>query len=238
MKYNLTEWSLKNKSLVYYFIIITFLIGIFAYGRLGRMEDPDFTIRQMIVTVAWPGATARQVEEQVTDKIEKQLQDVPNLDYLKSYSAPGKAVITVVLDEDMDVDQIRPRWLEVRNMVNNMNNLPNGVVGPYYNDRFDDVYGSIYALTADEGYTYEEMRQTAERIRRSLLAIESVKKAELIGVQSEKIYVEVRADKLAELGISAAAIAGRQAEYDDAIRYDRHGDGQRLCARIGLVREH
>lgn len=207
MKYNLTEWSLKNKSLVYYFIIITFLIGIFAYGRLGRMEDPDFTIRQMIVTVAWPGATARQVEEQVTDKIEKQLQDVPNLDYLKSYSAPGKAVITVVLDEDMDVDQIRPRWLEVRNMVNNMNDLPNGVVGPYYNDRFDDVYGSIYALTADEGYTYEEMRQTAERIRRSLLAIESVKKAELIGVQSEKIYVEVRADKLAELGISAAAIA-------------------------------
>lgn len=207
MKYNLTEWSLKNKSLVYYFIIITFLMGIFAYGKLGRMEDPDFTIRQMIVTVAWPGATARQVEEQVTDKIEKQLQDVPNLDYIKSYSAPGKAVITVVLDEDMDVEQIRPRWLEVRNMVNNMNNLPSGVVGPYYNDRFDDVYGSIYALTGDEGYTHEEMRQTAERIRRSLLAIESVKKAELLGVQSEKIYVEVRADKLAELGIPASLIA-------------------------------
>lgn len=208
MKYNLTEWSLKNKSLVYYFIIVTFLVGIFAYGKLGRMEDPDFTVRQMIVSVAWPGATARQVEEQVTDKIEKKLQDTPNLDYIKSYSAPGKAVITVTLDDDMDSELIRPRWLEVRNMVNNMKgDLPSGVVGPFYNDRFDDVYGSIYALTADEGYTYEEMRQTAERIRRTLLNVESVKKAELIGVQTEKIYVEVRAEKLAELGISANVIA-------------------------------
>lgn len=208
MKYNLTEWSLKNKSLVYYFVIITFLLGIFAYGKLGRMEDPDFTVRQMIVSVAWPGATARQVEEQVTDKIEKKLQDTPNLDYIKSYSAPGKAVITVTLDEEMDSELIRPRWLEVRNMVNNMkNDLPSGVVGPFYNDRFDDVYGSIYVLTADEGYTYEEMRQTAERIRRTLLEVDSVKKAELIGVQTEKIYVEVRADKLAKLGISASTIA-------------------------------
>lgn len=208
MKYNLTEWSLKNKSLVYYFIIITFLMGIFAYSKLGRMEDPDFTIRQMVVTVAWPGATARQMEDQVTDKIEKQLQDIPNLDYLKSYSTQGKAVITVVLEEDLDVEEIRPRWLEVRNMVNNMkDNLPSGIVGPYYNDRFDDVYGSIYAVTADEGFTYEEMRQTAERIRRTLLAVEDVKKAELIGVQSEKIYVEMRAEKLNELGIPANLIA-------------------------------
>ncbi len=208
MKYNLTEWSLKNKSLVYYFIIITFLMGMFAYSKLGRMEDPDFTIRQMVVSVAWPGATARQMEDQVTDKIEKQLQDIPNLDYLKSYSTQGKAVITVVLEEDLAVHEIRPRWLEVRNMVNNMkDDLPSGIVGPYYNDRFDDVYGSIYAVTADEGFSYEEMRQTAERIRRTLLAVEDVKKAELIGVQSEKIYVEMRAEKLNELGIPANLIA-------------------------------
>lgn len=204
---NLTEVSLKNKNLVWYFIIMVFIAGIFSYTRLGRMEDPSFTIRQMVVTVAWPGATAPQMEEQVTDKIEKKLQDTPGLDYVKSFSRQGEAVIYVNLRDDVDSDKIRPTWLEVRNMVEDIKkDLPDGVYGPYYNDRFDDVYGSIYAVTGD-GYSYEEMRQKAEKIRRMLLTIDSVSKVELVGEQPEKIYVEIAKEKLSELGISPQDVA-------------------------------
>ncbi|MDF2524402.1 MAG: acriflavin resistance protein [Clostridiales bacterium] len=198
---NLTAWALNHKQIIYYFIIATFVMGIFSYTRLGRMEDPDFVIRQMVVSVAWPGATARQVEEQVTDKIEKKLQDTPGLDYLKSYSKPGQAVIYVTLKSEVSEKDVRPTWLEIRNMVNDIKStLPQGVVGPSFNDRFDDVFGSIYALTTD-GFTYEEMRDRAEKIRRTLLGISNIKKVELLGVQDEKIYIEMESSKLAQLGI-------------------------------------
>ncbi|WP_019553888.1 efflux RND transporter permease subunit [Propionispira raffinosivorans] len=206
-KFNLSEISLNNKTLVWYFIIVVFFMGIFSYMRLGRMEDPEFIIRQMIVNVAWPGATASQMEEQITDKIEKKLQDTPGLDYVKSYSRSGSSVIYVTLRQDVDSDKIRSTWLEVRNLVNDMKqDLPEGVAGPYFNDRFDDVYGSIYALTAD-GYSYEEMRQQAEKIRRLLLQTPNVKKVELVGEQPEKVYIEIANNKLAELGIDANTIA-------------------------------
>lgn len=198
---NLTEWALNHRGLVYYFIILIFVMGILSYRQLGRMEDPDFVIRQMVVSAAWPGATAREVEEQVTDKLEKKLQDTPGLDYLKSYSRPGQAVIYVNLKEELKEEDIRPTWLEIRNQINDIKGtLPQGVVGPAFNDRFDDVYGCIYALTAD-GFTYEEMRDRAEKIRRQLLGVKNVKKVELIGVQAEKIYIEIENSKLARLGI-------------------------------------
>lgn len=182
-------------------------MGIFSYTKLGRLEDPDFTIRQMVVSVAWPGATALQIEEQVTDKIEKKLQDTPGLDYLKSYSRPGSSVIYVTLRDDIDKNTVRPTWTEVRNLVADLaKDLPDGVVGPFFNDRFDDVYGSIYALTAD-GFSYEEMRQEAEKIRRMILDIDNVKKVELLGEQQEKIYIEVENSKLAQLGVTANDIA-------------------------------
>jgi multidrug efflux pump len=204
--FNLTEWSLNHRELVYFFIAVVFLMGIYSYQTIGRMEDPDYTIRQMIVAVGWPGATARQIEEQVTDKIEKKLQDTPGLDYLKSYSRPGQSVIYVSLKETLRESAIRPTWLEVRNMVNDIKGtLPEGVVGPYFNDRFDDVYGNVYALTSD-GFSYEEMRTEAEKIRRILLGVDSVKKVELIGVQPEKIYIEIESSKLAELGIDPLLI--------------------------------
>lgn len=200
-QHNLTEWALNHKQIIYYFIIVTFVMGIFSYTHLGRMEDPDFVIRQMVVSVAWPGASASQVEEQVTDKIEKKLQDTPGIDYLKSYSQPGQAVIYVNLKSEVSEQDIRPTWLEVRNMVNDIKGtLPQGVVGPAFNDRFDDVFGSIYALTTD-GFTYEEMRDRAEKIRRTLLGVPNVKKVELLGVQDEKIYIEMESSKLAQLGI-------------------------------------
>jgi len=206
-KFNLSEISLNNKTLVWYFIIVIFVMGIFSYEKLGRMEDPDFVIRQMVVNVAWPGATASQMEEQITDKVEKKLQDTPGLDYVKSYSRAGSSVIYVNLRQDVDSDKIRPTWMEVRNLVNDMKqDLPDGVSGPYFNDRFDDVYGSIYALTAD-GYSYEEMRQQAEKIRRLLLQTPNVKKVELVGEQPEKVYIEIANSKLAELGIDANTIA-------------------------------
>ncbi|CVK18937.1 efflux RND transporter permease subunit [Sporomusa sphaeroides] len=204
--FNLTEWSLKHKQLVYFFVFLVFVAGIFSYQNLGRMEDPDFVIRQMVVSVAWPGASAREVEEQVTDKIEKKIQDTPGLDYIKSYSKPGQAVIYINLNEAMPAKDIRPTWLEVRNMVNDIKGtLPQGVIGPAFNDRFDDVFGNIYALTGAE-YSYEELREEAEQIRRTLLAVNDVKKVELVGVQAEKIYVEMESSKLAGLGIDPGII--------------------------------
>ena len=167
---NLTELSLKNKDLVWYFIIVVFIAGIFSYIRLGRMEDPQFTIREMVVSVAWPGATADQVEQQVTDKLEKRFQDVPGLNYLLSETRPGQSVIYVELRDDVDASKIRDTWKDVRNFSEDIKkDLPEGVYGPYYDDRFDDVYGSVYAVTGD-GYSYEELRQTAEKTRRLLVA--------------------------------------------------------------------
>lgn len=205
-RFNLTEWCLKRKQLVYFFAIIVIIAGIFAYPRLGRMEDPEFTIREMYMTVAWPGAKASQVEQQITDKIERKLQDIPNKDYIRSYSMPGKAIIFIALKDEVASENIRDTWVEVRNVINDMKGtLPSNIQGPIFNDRYDDVFGCIYALTAD-GYTYEEMREKAENIRRILLDVEDVKKVDLIGVQTEKIFIQIENTKMAQLGISPSAI--------------------------------
>lgn len=204
---NLSEVALKHRVLVWYFIILVAIAGVFSYMKLGRMEDPTYTVRTMVVSVAWPGASAQQMQEQVTDKIEKKLQDTPNLDYIKSYSRPGQSVIYVNLTDQAPRDSIRSTWLEVRNLTEDMKkDLPSGVYGPYYNDRFDDVYGSVYAITGD-GYSYEELRQKAEKIRRIMLDVPDVSKVELLGVQTEKIYIEVANAKLAELGIAPTVIS-------------------------------
>ena len=199
--FNLTELAFRHKEFVYFTIAMIFLAGIFSYRQLGRMEDPDFVIRQMVVSVAWPGASAREIEEQVTDKIEKKLQDTPGVDYLRSFSRPGQAVIYVILKESTPEKDVRPTWLEVRNMVNDIKTtFPSGVMGPYFNDRFDDVFGSIYALTGD-GFNYEELRERAETIRRTLLGVPNVKKVQLVGVQPEKIFIEMESSKLSQMGI-------------------------------------
>jgi len=204
---NLTEISLKHRALVWYFIIMTAIGGVAAYFQLGRMEDPQFTIRQMVITAAWPGATAEQMQEQVTDKLEKKFQDVPGLDHINSETRAGQTVIYVSLKPEVSKEQIRPIWRDVHNFGEAVKkDLPEGVYGPYYNDRFDDVYGSIYAVTGD-GYSYEELRQYAEKTRRDLLRIPSVQKVELIGEQPDVVYVELQRDKIAELGINPQIIA-------------------------------
>ncbi len=205
--FNLTDWALTHRQIVFYFVAALFVGGAISYVRLGRMEDPDFTIRKMVVAVVWPGASARDVEEQLTDKLEKKLQDTPGLDYLDSYSYPGKSVIYVTLKDDaVTGDQVRPVWQEVRNMVDDVwYTLPEGVIGPFLNDRFDDVFGCIYALTSD-GFSMEEMRATMERIRRIALAVPSVRKAELVGVQPEKVYIEIDNAKLAQFGVDPGLV--------------------------------
>ena len=203
---NLTEVSLKNQSLVWYFIVMSVIGGIFAYINLGRMENPAFTIKDMIVSAAWPGATAEQMALQVTDKLEKKLQDIQGLDFLESETQPGLTMIYVELREDFPVEKVQQAWKDVRNFCEDIKeDLPEGVYGPYYDDKFDDVFGSIYALTGD-GFNYEELRQQAENIRQMLLDVPSVQKVELIGVQDEKIYVEIEQAKLAELGINPQLI--------------------------------
>lgn len=206
-KFNLTDWCLQRKQLVYFMAALTIIMGLFSYINLGRMEDPEFTVREMYMTVAWPGVTAQQVEEQVTDVIERKLQDIPNKDYIRSYSMSNQAIIFIALKDSVPSDEIRDTWVEVRNTITDIKgDLPSTVQGPVFNDRYDDVYGCIYGLTSD-GYSYEEMREYAEKIRRTFLGVKDVKKVELIGVQEEKVYIEIENAKMAELGITANTIS-------------------------------
>ena len=199
---NLTELSLKNKNIVWYFIVAIFILGVFSYMRLGRMEDPAFTIRRMVVSAAWPGATADEMQRLVTDKLEKKLQETEGLDYLESYAKDGQTVIYVNLRDDVPKNKIRSTWRDVRNFCDDIKNtLPEGVIGPMYDDRFDDVYGSVYAVTGD-GFSYEEKREAAEKARDAFLNVPDVSKVVLLGMQPETIYIETDREKLASLGIS------------------------------------
>lgn len=198
---NLAEWAIRHKQIIYFFIIAIITGGLWSYFHLGRSEDPDFTIRQAVVTAAWPGASAQQITQQVTDPLEKKLQDTKGLDYIKSFTHDGKTVIYVNLKDSVPKEEMQTRWHEIRNLVNDeWGSLPSGVMGPYINDRFDDVYGSIYAVTGD-GFSYEEKRKYAENIRRRLTGVEDVQKVELLGVQKQEIYVEMDQNKLASFGM-------------------------------------
>lgn len=198
---NLAEWAIRHKQIVYFFIIAIITGGLWSYFHLGRSEDPDFTIRQAVVTAAWPGASAQQITQQVTDPLEKKLQDTKGLDYIKSFTHDGKTVIYVNLKDSVPKEEMQTRWHEIRNLVNDeWGSLPSGVMGPYINDRFDDVYGSIYAVTGD-GFSYEEKRKYAENIRRRLTGVEDGQKVELLGVQKQEIYVEMDQNKLASFGM-------------------------------------
>lgn len=211
---NLTELSLRHRALVWYFIIVFAVGGIFAYNALGRMEDPAFTIRQMVISAAWPGASAEEMQEQVTDKLERRFQDTPGLKQIHSETRAGQTTIYVQLRDDVDAGEIRPTWRDVRNFGEDVKrDLPAGVYGPFYNDRFDDVYGSVYAITGAD-YSGEELRSMAEDARRRILAVPSVQKVELIGVQSERVYVEIALERLAQLGIPPTAITDALAAQD------------------------
>ncbi len=224
--FNIAEISLKSKSILIYLIICVLLGGAFAYMKLGRMENPDFTVRQMIVSAAWPGATAQQMQRLVLDNLERALRETPYLDYLKSCARPGEAVIYVVLKGTCPKNEVRRVWQEVRNLASDTAaELPDGVMGPFYNDRFGDTFSSVYALTGD--YSYEDKRRYAEKIRGKFLEIDSVKRVDLIGVQKESVYLEADPEKLASLGLSlseAQQALSRISSVVPAGMFETYGD--------------
>ncbi len=208
MNSNWAEWAIKHKQVVYFFAFLLAIMGVFSYEKLGRSEDPNYTVKQMVISASWPGATAKQMEMQVTDKIEKVVQTVPDVDYVTSYSRPGVSVITVTMKDSTPGSVVKSRWQEVRNLVSDgKNDLPSDLYGPYFNDHFDDVYGNIYAITSDS-YSYEEMRKMASNIKDQFVQVPDVKKVELVGVQPEKVYIQADNVKLSQLGLSVDTLAG------------------------------
>ena len=208
-KTNWATWSIEHKQLVYFLAFLVLVMGLFSFKTLGRSEDPSFAVKQMVISAAWPGASAKEVEQHLTNTIEKEVQNLPQIDHITSYSRPGTSVITVSLRDEVTGNLVRQRWLELRNIVNDAKSkLPTGTYGPYFNDRFDDVYGNVYALTGTQnGFTYEDLRQYAERIKLDFYGVPDVKKVELVGVQPEKIFVQMDTDKLARLGLDLNSIA-------------------------------
>ncbi|MEW9897307.1 efflux RND transporter permease subunit [Chitinivorax sp. PXF-14] len=205
-KFNLSEWALRHQSLVKFFIIALAIAGLSSYFKLGQAEDPAFTFRTMVVQVVWPGANAREMEQQVTDQIERKLQETPGLDFLRSFSQPGQAQVFVNLRDDVDVKRVPDIWYQVRKKVGDIHyKLPEGVIGPFFNDEFGDTYGNVYAFTA-EGFSYAELKDYVDRSRDILLKVKDVSKINLVGVQDEKVYVEISPTKLSQLGIDPRLI--------------------------------
>lgn len=206
-RFNLSRWALEHQPLTRFLLVALLLGGIFAYSKLGQDEDPPFTFRAMVVQAFWPGATAEQMSRQVTDKIEKALQEVPYAWKIRSYSKPGETLVTFQLRDTSPAKETQQLWYTVRKKVGDIApTLPQGVRGPYFNDDFGDVYGSIYALSAD-GFTYRQLNDYADAIRQQLLRVPSVAKVELLGDQDEKIYIEFQQAKLAQMGLDINSIA-------------------------------
>jgi multidrug efflux pump len=198
---NLSAWALRHQSFIAYLIAVFTLGGFLAYLTLGRAEDPAFTIKTMIVSAEWPGATAREMELQVTDLLEKKLQEIPWLDYVQSFSKPGKSLIFVTLKDYAPNKDVPDAWYQVRKKLGDIRgDYPEGMIGPIFNDEFGDTYGTVLAFTGD-GFSHAELKDVVDDVRQELLRIPDVAKVDLIGVQPEKIFIEISHRKLAILGI-------------------------------------
>jgi multidrug efflux pump len=213
MGFNLSEWALNNRSLTVYLMIVAVLAGLFAFVRLGRNEDPSFVIKTMVVQAAWPGASVDDMLKQVTERLERTLQETPKLDFLRSFTRAGVTTIFVNLKDNTAAREIPDIWYHVRKSIGDMRHtLPAGVVGPGFNDEFGDTFGIIYGFTAD-GFTHRELRDYVEDVRSKLLHVRDVSKIEILGAQDERIFVEFSMEELASLGIDRSAlIAALQAQ--------------------------
>ncbi|MGE0499079.1 MAG: efflux RND transporter permease subunit [Ramlibacter sp.] len=199
--FNLSKWALDHPALTRYLMIVLMLLGFAAYFQLGQDEDPPFTFRAMVVRTYWPGATAQQVAEQVTDKLERTLQEVPYADKIRSYSKPGESQIIFQIKDSSRAAEVPNVWYQVRKKIGDMRyTLPGGIQGPFFNDEFGDVYGVIYSLEAD-GFNYAELKTFADDVRQQLLRVPDVAKVELFGAQDEKLFVEISQKRLAQLGL-------------------------------------
>jgi multidrug efflux pump len=204
--FNLSRWALEHKSFVVYLMLITALAGILQYHKLGREEDPPFTIKTMVVKTLWPGATTLETVQQVTERIEKKLEELPNLDYLKSYSKPGESVVFVNLKDTTRAAEVPDLWYQVRKKIADIKQtLPREVVGPFFNDEFGDTYSLVLAITAD-GFSHRELRDQAERVRAELLGVPDTSKIDLLGTQDEKIYLEFSTQQLAAMGLDVSQL--------------------------------
>lgn len=206
---NLSRWALENIPLTRYLIVVLLIGGVLGYSKLGQDEDPPFTFRAMVVRAIWPGATALQMAEQVTDKLERKLQETPYIDKIRSYSKPGETLIILQLRESTPPKETPAAWYQVRKKIGDIRGtLPPGVIGPFFNDEFGDTYGSIFALSGD-GFNYAEVKDYADFVRQQLLLVPSVSKVELFGVQEERINIEFSHKKFAQLGVPFDAIVGQ-----------------------------
>ena len=202
-RFNMSDWALKHQVLVLYFMLMLTITGLFSYTKLGQSEDPPFTFKVMLVHATWPGESAQEVEQQVTDKLEKKLQEVPHLDYSSSFSRPGESMIFLVAKDDTLSKDIPEVWYQVRKKVGDIRHtLPQGIESLTFNDEFSDVYGSMYALTGD-GFDYAALKKQAELIRTELLKLEDVAKVEFFGEQEQRLFIELSNAKLVNLGLSA-----------------------------------
>ena len=205
--FNLSDWALEHRSLVWYFMIVFALAGVFSYLNLGREEDPQFTIKTMVIQAQWPGATAEDVTKQVTDRIEKKLEELEALDFTRSVTTPGQTIVFVNLLPTTKARDVQPTWVRVRNMIADIqSNFPQGVQGPFFNDHFGDVYGNIYAFTAD-GLTQRQLRDRVEYARSRALTVPNVGQVQIIGAQDEAIYLDFSTRQTAALGLDTQAIA-------------------------------
>ncbi|MGM4990482.1 efflux RND transporter permease subunit [Tardiphaga sp. 841_E9_N1_2] len=204
--FNLSEWALKHRSLVVYVMIVAVIFGVLSYFRLGRSEDPSFIIKTMIVQAAWPGATVEETVKQVTERLERKLQETPHLDFLRSFTRAGVTTIFVNLQGNANAKQVSDTWYQVRKNIGDIRHtLPAGVVGPGFNDDFGDTFGIIYGFTSD-GFTHRALRDYVEDVRSKLLLVPDVSKIELLGAQDERIFVEFSMKELASLGIDRTAL--------------------------------
>ncbi|MBJ9722328.1 efflux RND transporter permease subunit [Acinetobacter calcoaceticus] len=206
MKFNLSEWALNNKGIVFYFMLLLGIIGAISYSKLSQSEDPPFTFKVMVVQTYWPGATAKEVSTLVTDRIEKELMTTGQYDKIMAYSRPGESLVTFVAKDSLTSDKIPDVWYNVRKKVNDIRHeLPNGVQGPFFNDEFGDTYGNIYVLTGKD-FDYAVLKEYADRLQLQLQRVKDVSKVELIGLQDQKIWIELSNTKAVQLGIPVTAI--------------------------------
>ncbi|MCM5555782.1 efflux RND transporter permease subunit [Pleomorphomonas sp. NRK KF1] len=204
--FNLSIWAIGNRSLILYFMLVISLAGAWCYTGLGRGEDPSFTIKTMVVVAQWPGATIEETLKQVTERIERKLQETPHLDYVKSYTQAGVTTIFVTLEGSAPKAEVADIWYQVRKKVGDIKDtLPQGALGPWFNDEFGDTYGIVYGFTSD-GFSSRELRDYVEDIRSRLLQIPDVSKIDMLGVQDERIYIEFSTDQIAGLGLDKTSL--------------------------------
>src|SRR5260370_33009358 len=249
-RFNISEWPVGHRSSVWFLVIIIVAAGGLSYLRLGRNEDPNFTIKTMVVQVLWPGANITDTLQQVTDRVEKKLQETPGLDYIRSYTVAGTSTVFITLKGSVLSRDVPDVWYQVRKKIGDIRQfLPQGIVGPLFNDEFGDTYGVIYAFTAAE-FTQRELRDYVEGARTRLLAVNDVSKIDIFGAQDEKIFIEFSSHRIAGLHLDRQALiqaiqaqnavtpAGVGQTSDEAIRVDVTGgcsSGADLWQRHFLV---